>query len=77
MTWVPNPKSLEVQYVQSQPSRIWRVGSYHLTHGPRFYAPSMTTWQQFLKVKLKTCVESWVDQKPRPKSNTCPRVGVH
>ena len=62
----PSPKSLEVN-----PCNLSHLehGSWDLPLHTGSQVPSMTwmpTWQQFLEVRLGTCVESWVKQKSRP-----------
>jgi len=37
----------------------------------------MLTWQRFLQVRLRTCVESWVKQKLDPTLNTTPVNILH
>jgi hypothetical protein len=51
--------------MQSQQLRAWNMGSQVLGF------KSMTwilTCQRFLKVRLGTCAESWVEQKTSPNS---------
>ena len=66
------PKSLEVQFVQSQPSRAWKAGTYQFTHGPSLPGSKPQVWSgslhgnNFWKWNFQTCIESWVEQESRP-----------
>ena len=44
-----------------------KVGTYHFTQVSKSQVPTMTwmtTWQHSLEVRLRTCIETWVEQKP-------------
>ena len=65
---VPSPKSIVTwgQFEQSQPLKVWKLGLTTSHMVPSLKSPSMTwkpTWQHFLEVRLRTCVESWIEQK--------------
>ena len=53
--------------MQSKLLRAWNLGlaTSHGVPSPKY---GMDAHMAFLEVMLKTCVESWVDQKVRPNS---------
>ena len=60
--------------MQSQPLRAWKLG-LTTSHGSQVlsFTYDMDAYvATFLEVGLRTCVESWVEQKARTNLNTIP-----